>query len=215
MPANPDRPGRNRDTGHLCAAFSCSATPSATRHRSTSLSGRASPRACEPNRYTALSGTARCIASRHRASVSRWSRSDSGSLSNNSLTPQTLRHLAVHRQARIMGRVKSSPVPRRQSFTLRKGRTRLTRAYLRWGRSGSRIPAVAARAGSRFPPTTTVTSAPSTSPTVTRSLAAGSDRCRRWAQPTTTRDSQCTYGVSPGIEESTWKLSRQRLWLED
>jgi hypothetical protein len=147
MPANPDRPGRNRDTGHLCAAFSCSATPSATRHRSTSLSGRASPRACDPKRYTALSGTARCIASRHRASVSRWSRSDSGSLSNNSLTPQTLRQLAVHRQARIMGRVKSSPVPRRPSFTLRKGRTRLTTAYLRWGRSGSRIPAVAARAG--------------------------------------------------------------------
>jgi len=52
-------------------ASSCRSAPSATRQRSTSLSGRASPRACEPKRYRRLAAAVRDSSLRGSAPVSR------------------------------------------------------------------------------------------------------------------------------------------------
>lgn len=72
------------------AASSCRMAPSATMHKSTSLSARASPRAWDPNRITRLSGSARSMASRHRANVTRCGLSDAGRFSSKSFIPEIL-----------------------------------------------------------------------------------------------------------------------------
>lgn len=77
------------------AALSCSAAPSATMHKSTSLSGRESPRACEPKRYTAFSGITPFIAFKQRARFSRCSCNDSGKLSKSNFIRENIRSLLL------------------------------------------------------------------------------------------------------------------------
>lgn len=66
--------------------------------RSTSLSGRASPRACDPNRYTSRSGMTRFMASRQRAIVSRCAVRLAGRFSSRNRTRRILRVSSSHRK---------------------------------------------------------------------------------------------------------------------
>ncbi len=84
-----------------CAASNCFFAPSATMHKSTSLSGRASPRACEPKRYTARNGITRFIASRQLASVSRCGARLGGRFSNSSFMLECYRRRAVAASSRL------------------------------------------------------------------------------------------------------------------
>jgi len=71
---------------NFAAASNCRSAPSLTKHKSTSLSRRASPRAWEPKRIARRNGRARSIASRHRASVSRCGCNEGGKFSSSNFT---------------------------------------------------------------------------------------------------------------------------------
>jgi hypothetical protein len=81
--------------------------------------GRASPRACEPKSHTSRSGSARSIASRQRASVSRWGARLGGRYSRRSFTTRKIRPPRCSGQAAIH-RLVFSPT-RCRAGTLRPG----------------------------------------------------------------------------------------------
>lgn len=86
-------------------AVSCwRSAPSATMQRSTSLSGRASPRACEPNRYTARNGVTRLKASIQSARLSRAPCKEDGRLLSCNFTARNCNSRLGHRQAKADNR---------------------------------------------------------------------------------------------------------------